>query len=323
VPLRKRCNAVTTRRREKLACPDIVDGMKYGLAVIYTPDTADPATVASKAEALGFDSVWYGEHPVIPVNYTTPYPLTGDGRVPPYYHRMCDPLISLAAASAVTSRIKLATGICLIAERNPLLLAKEVATLDHISSGRVILGIGAGYFREEAEVMGTDFRTRYTRMRESVEAMRKIWTEDEAEYRGKVIEFPAIRSEPKPASVPVHLGGLGERALRRVATYADGWCPVSLFPAEQMGRDFRRINDLAAENGRKGEAIEFSVFLGITETTDLSAEVERWREAGASRLVLSLGNAEGPMAYVSYRFDLWAPETVERTLEGLAKRCGL
>ncbi len=131
-------------QRENAGC--YRGNVNYGLAMIHTPETAHPGMLARKAEEIGFDSVWYGEHPVIPVEYKTPYPLTADGKVPPYYHRMGDPFILLAAASAVTSRIKLATGICLIAERNPLLLAKEVATLDHISEGRVILGIGAGLF---------------------------------------------------------------------------------------------------------------------------------------------------------------------------------
>jgi len=297
--------------------------MKYGLAIIQTPDTADPTTLGRLAEEAGFDSIWIGEHPAIPVEYKTPYPLTADGKVPEYYHRMFDPFVSLAAASAVTSRIKLATGICLIAEQHPLLLAKEAATLDYISGGRVILGIGAGYFREEAEIMGADFRTRYTRMRESVEAMRRVWSGEAVEYHGKVIDFPAVRSEPRPVNgtVPVHIGGLGEKALRRVAGYADGWCPVSLFPAEQMGRDYQRIRQMAAENGRDAEAIEFSIFLGVTEETDIRAETEKWEAAGASRIVLSIGEAEGPMAYVSYRFDLWAPEAIGHTLERLAGRC--
>jgi probable F420-dependent oxidoreductase len=238
---------------------------------------------------------------------------------------MLDPFVSLAAASAATSRIKLATGICLIAERNPLLLAKEVATLDHISGGRAVLGIGAGYFREEAEIMGTDFGTRYTRMRETVEAMRAVWSQDAAEYHGKVIDFPAIRSWPKPVNgtVPVHIGGLGEKALRRVAAYADGWCPVSLFPAAQMRRDFQRIKDLAGEYGRDPEGMEFSIFLGVTDETDIKAEAARWEEAGASRVVLSLGEAEGPMAYVSYRFDRYTASAVGGTLERIAERCGL
>jgi probable F420-dependent oxidoreductase len=299
--------------------------MKYGLAIIQTPDTADPATVGRIAEGVGFDSVWIGEHPAIPVEYETPYPLTADGKVPEYYHRMFDPFVSLAAASAVTSRIKLATGISLIAERHPLLVAKEAATLDHISGGRAILGIGAGYFREEAEIMGTDFRTRYTRMRETVEAMREVWTGETAEYHGKVVDFPAVRSEPRPVSgtIPVHIGGLGEKAMRRVAAYADGWCPVSLFPAVQMGRDYARIKEMAAQHGRDGEAIEFSVFLGVTEATDIQAQTEKWEAAGASRMVLSIGEAEGPMAYVSYRFDLYAPGAIGDTLGQLAQSCGL
>jgi probable F420-dependent oxidoreductase len=299
--------------------------MKFGLAIIQTPDIAGPATIAKLAEDAGFDSIWIGEHPAIPVEYTTPYPLKADGKVPEYYHLMLDPFVALAAASAVTSRIKLATGICLVAERHPLLLAKEAATLDHISGGRAVLGIGAGYFREEAEIMGTDFRTRYTRMRETVEAMRRVWSGEPAEYHGKVIDFPAVRSEPRPASgaVPVHIGGLGEKALRRVAAYGDGWCPVSLFPAGQMARDYARIKQLATDNGRDGDAIEFSVFLGVTDATDIRAETERWEAAGASRIVLSIGEAEGAMAYVSYRFDLWAQDRVEATVSELASRCGI
>lgn len=299
--------------------------MRYGLAIIQTPDVTAPATIARLAEAAGFDSIWMGEHPAIPVEYTTPYPLKADGKVPEYYHRMLDPFVSLAAASAVTSRLKLATGICLVAERHPLLLAKEAATLDHISGGRAILGIGAGYFREEAEIMGTDFRTRYTRMRETVQAMRAVWSGEGAEYHGRVVDFPTVRSEPRPANgtVPVHLGGLGEKAIRRVASYADGWCPVSLFPAEQMGQDYARIKEMALENGRDNDAIEFSVFLGVTETTDITAEAERWEEAGASRIVLSIGEAEGPMAYVSYRFDLYSATEVEKTLTQLAAKCHL
>jgi probable F420-dependent oxidoreductase len=299
--------------------------MEYGLAIIQTPETANPARLASLAEEAGFDSIWIGEHPAIPVEYKTPYPLKADGKVPEYYHRMFDPFVSLAAAASVTSRLKLATGISLIAERHPLLLAKEVATLDVISGGRAILGIGAGYFREEAEIMGTEFGTRYTRMRETVEGMRRVWSGNAAEYHGKVIDFPAVRSEPKPVngSVPIHIGGLGEKALRRVAAYADGWCPVSLFPAEQMGRDYERIKTLAAEQGRDPEGIEFSVFLGVTETTNIRAESEKWEMTGASRIVLSIGEAEGPMAYVSYRFDLLEPERVETTLRTLARRCGI
>jgi probable F420-dependent oxidoreductase len=299
--------------------------MRYGLAIIQTPDVVGPAALARSAEGAGFESIWIGEHPVIPVEYKTPYPLKADGKVPEYYHRMFDPFVSLAAASAVTTRIKLATGVCLIAERNPLLLAKEVATLDQVSGGRAILGIGAGYFREEAEIMGTDFRTRYTRMRETVEAMRSVWSGDAAEYHGRIIDFPAVRSEPRPVrgSVPVHLGGLGEKAMRRVAAYADGWCPVSLFPAEQMGRDYGRIKEMAREKGRDGETIEFSVFLGVTEATDIRAEAARWEGAGATRIVLSIGEAEGPMAYVSYRSDLWTSARYEGTVERLAERCGL
>lgn len=297
--------------------------MKVGLSIIATPEAASPAVVARKAEEVGFESLWMGEHPVIPVHYQTRYPLSADGKVPHYYHRICDPFISLAAAVAVTSRIRLATGICLLAERNPLLVAKEVATLDHLSSGRVILGVGGGFFREEAEIMGTDFDRRYLRIRESVLAMREIWTKEEAEFHGRIIDFPPIRSEPKPVQKPwppVHLGSVGEKAIRRVARWADGWCPVSFFPPEQMSQDVKRIRDLAREFGRDPASLEMSIFVGISEESPMVDIIRRWEEVGFDRVVLCLGAAEGPQAYVTYEFEKFTPGQVEATLERLAER---
>jgi probable F420-dependent oxidoreductase len=291
--------------------------------MVYTPDSADPATVAGKAEEVGFESIWLGEHPIIPVNYSTQYPLTADGKLPGYYHQICDPFIILAAAAAATKKIRLATGICLLAERNPLLLAKEVGTLDHISGGRVILGVGAGFFREEAEIMGADFSRRYLRLRESIQAMREIWTKDEAEFHGKVIDFPPIRCEPKPVQKPhppVHLGGAGERVLKRVAKWADGWCPVAFVPPEQAGQDLKRLGTLAEEAGRDPSKIETSIFVGVTETSPVADIIKQWEDVGAHRVVLALGAVEGPLVYVNYSFDKFTPSQVEATLERLAEK---
>ena len=159
--------------------------MHVALHFFSTPYTAHPADVARKAEAVGFESIWMGEHPIIPVKIGTPYPFRADGQIPDFYSQIADPFIGLTSAAAVTTTLKLATGVCLVPEHNPLILAKQIATLDHYSGGRVILGVGAGWLREEAEAIGTNFSQRWLLLREGVEAMRELWTKDEAEYQGK------------------------------------------------------------------------------------------------------------------------------------------
>ena len=154
--------------------------MDIGVLVTATARSGDLVEVARQVEALGFDSLWIPEHPVIPVNMKTPFPGARDGRLPDHYNRWSDPFIALTVAATVTKRIKLATGICLLPERDPLVTAKVVASLDLYSGGRVILGVGAGWLREETEVMGTNFGWRWKRLRETVEAMRVLWTQTEA-----------------------------------------------------------------------------------------------------------------------------------------------
>ena len=146
--------------------------MDIGIFVFETNASMDPAVLAKRAEELGFESFWAAEHPIVPVRTTTPYPFASDGIIPDPYNRIADPFISLARASAVTTTIKLGTGICLVPEHNPLLLAKEVATLDHFSGGRFIFGIGAGWLREETELMGGDFPRRWTQTKDAVLAMK-------------------------------------------------------------------------------------------------------------------------------------------------------
>ena len=176
--------------------------MHVALHFFSTPYTAHPADVARKAEELGFESIWMGEHPAIPVNISTPYPFRDDGQIPDFYSQIADPFIGLAAAAAVTTQLKLATGVCLVPEHNPLILAKQVATLDHYSGGRVIFGVGAGWLREEAEALGTDFPRRWLLLREGVEAMRELWTKGEAEYQGKAVSFPPFDASPNQSRSP-------------------------------------------------------------------------------------------------------------------------
>ena len=202
--------------------------MNIGILMTATAQSGDLAEYARKVESLGFDSLWIPEHPVIPVGHQTPFPI-GDGKLPEHYNRWADPFIALTVAATVTKTIKLGTAICLLPEREPLMTAKVIASLDHYSGGRVIIGAGAGWLREETEVMGTRFRVRWKRMRECVEAMRVLWTKAEASYEGETVRFPAVRCEPKPVQKngpPILLGAHGPKALERVARTYDGWLPL-------------------------------------------------------------------------------------------------
>ena len=172
--------------------------MSIGTSVPLPAYTIDPAFMAKKAEELGFESIWYAEHPAVPVHSASPFPATG-GEIPWTYSHFTDPYIALARASGVTRTIKLGTGITLVPERNPLLLAKEIASLDRFSGGRFLFGIGTGWLREETELMGGDFEHRWTQTREAIEVMKALWTHDEAEYHGRYFDFPLVRSFPKPA----------------------------------------------------------------------------------------------------------------------------
>jgi alkanesulfonate monooxygenase SsuD/methylene tetrahydromethanopterin reductase-like flavin-dependent oxidoreductase (luciferase family) len=173
--------------------------MKIGVFLLASEQSADPAVVARRAEELGFASFWVPEHPILPVHYSSRYPGSPDGSIPAAVGIIADPFVALARASAATSAIQLGTGVCLVPERNPLLLAKEIATLDHYSGGRFLFGIGAGWLKEETEIMGGDFAHRWTQTRDAILAMKELWTKDESEYHGRYYNFPAVRSFPKPA----------------------------------------------------------------------------------------------------------------------------
>jgi len=169
---------------------------------------------------------------VVPSSYTTHNPRSGDGKVPEFYARLIDPFVALAIAADSTSRIKIGTAICLLAQRNVLETAKATASIDLYSKGRLILGVGAGWFREEAQVMGVDFARRWQHLRESVEALRVLCSGDDVSYAGEIVKFPQVKLGPKPVQKPgppILLGAHDPRyALKRVARYADGWCPGGL-----------------------------------------------------------------------------------------------
>jgi probable F420-dependent oxidoreductase len=224
---------------------------------------------------------------VIPVGMKTPFPFTADHKLPGHYARWADPFIALTIAAAVTKKIKLGTGVCLLPERETLITAKMAASLDQFSGGRFILGVGAGWLREETEAMGANFGLRWKRTREAVEAMRLLWTRSEASYQGEMVKFPAVRSEPKPvqkAGPPVLLGAHGPKALERVVRTYDGWMPL-VASAEELKESVTEIRKLAAGHGRDPGSIQISPLVDPGQDGLSADEVKRYREAGASRLI--------------------------------------
>jgi probable F420-dependent oxidoreductase len=268
--------------------------MHIGLNTRVSSRSLDVAIVAQKAEALGFESLWLPEHGVMPVHVTTRYQGSADGSIPPSMSDIGDPFIGLARASAVTSRLKLGTGICLVPEHHPLLLAKEIATLDHLSNGRFLFGIGAGWLREETEIMGGNFPQRWGQTREAVQVMKEVWTKDEAEFHGKFFNFPAVRSAPKPAQKPhppIFLGGSAKNVFKRVVAWGDGWMPTRATP-EDIKNARATLATLAAEAGRDPRSIQITVY-GEAGDRDL---LKRFADAGADRVIVRLETTEGEEA---------------------------
>jgi probable F420-dependent oxidoreductase len=258
--------------------------MNIGISVPLPAYWVDPGAMARKAEELGFESFWCAEHPFLPVHSTSRYQGSADGVIPETYAHFVDPFVALARASGTTSRIKLATGIVLVPERHPLLLAKEVSTLDLFSGGRFMLGIGAGWLREETQIMGGDFDHRWTQTRESILAMKELWTKPEAEFHGKYYDFPLVKSNPKPAQKPhppVLLGGGATNVLQRVVAWGDGWLPNRVTP-DKLRESRATLDRLAKDAGRDPAKITISVY-GQPADRDL---IKRLHDAGATRVVV-------------------------------------
>jgi probable F420-dependent oxidoreductase len=234
--------------------------MKLGVAIFPTDYSIRPDDFARACEERGFESVWFPEHTHIPASRATPYPAGGE--LPKEYWHTHDPFLALMAAAAVTKTIKLATGICLLIERDPIVTAKEVSSLDQLSGGRVLFGIGAGWNVEEMANHGTDFGRRWTLLRERVEAMKCIWTQEAAEYHGKLVNFDPIWQYPKPLQKPhppVILGSASRRSLSRIVAYCDGWVPIG-FAMPDLAGALRELRERATAAGRDPGSIEISLF---------------------------------------------------------------
>ncbi len=253
--------------------------MKHGVFMFPTHDAIDPSSLAQLTEEYGFESLFFPEHSHIPASRLTPFPLGGE--LPRQYSHTFDLFVALTAAALGSTRLLIGSGICLVAQRDPIHCAKEVASVDHLSNGRLLFGVGAGWNEEEAASHGTDPPTRFRVMRERVEAMQAIWTQDEASYHGEFVNFDPIWCWPKPLQKPyppILLSGNGPTVLDRVLAYGDEWCPN---PEPELPARIVELRRRAAEVGR---AIPVTVYGAATDKHELA----RHAEAGADRYVHAL-----------------------------------
>jgi probable F420-dependent oxidoreductase len=264
--------------------------MEFGAAIFFTDYAMGPVELGRALEERGFESLWAPEHSHIPLSRQSPFPQGGD--LPKKYYDVMDPFVTLAAAAAATTRLKVGTGICLVVQRDPLQTAKQVASLDQISGGRFLFGIGAGWNAEEMADHGTVFASRFKLMRERVEAMKAIWTQSKPEYHGEFVSLPPMMTWPKPVQKPhppVIVGGAYPYGARRAIAYGDGWVPHARRPA--YGEVLNLLPDftkMATAAGRDPATIPITIF-GVAEEPDL---LKRYRDADVARLVFNLPSAQ-------------------------------
>ena len=272
--------------------------MQFGAAMFFTDYSMGAGDLAQALEARGFESVWAPEHSHIPTSRRSPYQAGGD--LPKQYYDVMDPFVSLAAASAVTKTIKLGTGVCLVIQRDTIQTAKSVASLDQVSGGRFLFGIGGGWNAEEMEDHGTEFKTRFKKMREQIEAMKEIWTKDAAEYHGDLVAFGPMAAWPKPVHKPhppVIVGGAFPHSARRALRYGDGWIPNASRQQYADVTDFLpQFRQMAAEMGRDPGQVPVTIW-GATEDYD---RLRRYQDQSIARVIVSL-----------------PPENAEKTLPAL------
>jgi probable F420-dependent oxidoreductase len=257
--------------------------MDVGLSLFATDYSIRPTRLAREAEARGFESLFFIEHTHIPASRRTVYPMGGD--LPSIYWQSYDPFVALAQAAAVTERLRVATGICLVPEHNPIALAKRVATLDSLSGGRFLFGIGAGWNAEELENHGVAFEERWKVTRECVLAMKAIWTQKDAEFHGEFIDFDAVWSEPKPVQKPhppVLIGASTRIALRRVVDYAEGWLPIA--GTCDLDKRLAELQQLCDAAGRDRSEIDVTLFGAPSG----KAELDALEKQGVNRVVVGL-----------------------------------
>ena len=280
--------------------------MDIGIALLMTQHDFNTVDLAVKVEELGFESLWAPEHGIIPIDFKVDPPLGQQGGVPRFYteggiNQIIDPLIFLAGAATVTKKIKLGTGICLVPERNPIRLAKEVATLDRISGGRFLFGVGAGWLRGESEVLGVDFPHRWKQTREYLDVMKELWTTEITEYHGEYIDFPPLVCAPKPVQKPhppIFVGGELDSAARRIANYGDGWLPRARNTSQYENPDKlsaarKHIEGLMTARGRDASKLNITMW-DAPHDWDMN---QRFFDAGADRIVHMLNTTDQKSAH--------------------------
>lgn len=257
--------------------------MQLGLCSFPTADGLLPTELAVLAEEMGFESLWFAEHSHIPTSRLSAWP--GGAELPDFYYRVFDPVPAIAAAAAVTERLRLGFGIALVAQRDPIQFAKSVATLDVLSKGRVDVGVGGGWNAEEMANHGTDMASRWKVMRERVEAMKAIWTHDQAEYHGEFVDFDPIFSWPKPVQTPhppLHFGGRIPGGLRRALRHGQGWIPLLGRGDSDFAVHMRTVRDEAEQLGRDLSDFEVTVYGAGPDDQAL----DNYRSAGIDRVLL-------------------------------------
>jgi probable F420-dependent oxidoreductase len=256
--------------------------MHVGITLFATDQAMSPVDVAREAEARGFHSLYFPEHTHIPTSRRTPAP-TGDAELPEEYKRTLDPFVALGAAAAVTSKILLGTGICLVAQRDPIVTAKAVATLDRLSGGRFVFGVGFGWNVEEMESHGVDPKTRRARGREHILAMERLWADDEASFQGDFVRFERSFAWPKPVQrprPPVLVGGTaGPKLFAHIAEYADGWMPIG---GAGMATALPALQEAARAAGRSPDALRVVIFGAVPD----EGKMARYADMGLSEVVL-------------------------------------
>jgi probable F420-dependent oxidoreductase len=278
--------------------------MDFGIGYFPTHDAVSPGAVARLVEQHGHESLFFAEHTHIPASRATPTP--GGGELPRKYSHTYDLFVALTAAAEATSTLRVGSGICLVVERDPITTAKEVASIDHLSGGRLEFGVGAGWNREEMANHGTDPRTRMRLMQERIDAMKAIWTQDEASYSGEFVNFERIWSWPKPAQrphPPVLVGGNGPTVLDRVLAFGDAWFPNYMRGADEI---LSRAEELRA---RAQRPIDLMV-MGVPPD---AAVLERLQQAGCRRVVHWIPSAG--LARVEAALQTWEAAIAELTGE--------
>ncbi len=260
--------------------------MHVGVGLFFTDYSMTPTALGKALEERGFESLWAAEHSHIPLSRRSPFP--GGGDLPKPYYDVMDPFVTLTAAAAVTTTLKLGTGVCLVNQRDPIQTAKLVASIDQVSNGRFLFGIGIGWNAEEMEDHGTVFATRAKLVRERVEAMKAIWTQSKPEYHGEFVNFDPMMTWPKPVQrphPPVILGGAFPQAARRAVRYGEGWIPLAGRPGSgDVFEVVPKFRAMLAEAGREVDSCPITLF-GVAEDADL---LKRYRDLGVVRVTTAL-----------------------------------